>query len=285
MKNDYETQEKNKIIRELSQKIANLKNDHESNESLTLKRDNQVSNLIQKIKNQDHEISRYKLELSKKSTTMNTLQGELVELRPSKEALQLVDKYSKQVEELKKQLHSKDSEILMMKGMIKAWQNQYVNHFDRSPKRFPQVNAPKSGMMPKKNAMTSSNSTSKSVRYHEHNRNDYEFDESFNILENILEISDDRKHFDKQRSEIEREKIKEKEELRIKEEIEKEKLERQTMEHEEKIKRAYDENFLKELEKKKKEENEKKKKIEEESKKGKGKIQGKPIAKVGAKKK
>ena len=282
-------EEQNKKIRELSYRINTMKKDQESHESNVQKRDSQLNSLLQKIRHQDQEIARLNSELVKKTATLHNLHGEVVELRPSKEAMNLVEKLSKQIEDLKRLLQSRDSENSMMKDLIKTWQHQYVNNHDKSPRKFPLINSGKSTSLSKKSLVGLSGGTSKSVRYNDYSHVDFDLDGDHHyMLENIIENSDDReRRDDKERALREREEEEErtaKEQVRVENELKMEENERGLMEVEERIGREEAERVAKELEAERKKEQEFKKK-NEGGKKSKGKLQSKPAAKTGTRKK
>lgn len=270
VKSDFFQEEQNKKIRELSFKIASLKKDSEANSLLIEKRDNQLTSLMQKIKAQEHEIGRLNSELAKKSNNLNTLQGEVVELRPSKEAASLVEKLLKQMEEMKKVIYGKDSEIAMMKNLIKTWQTQHVNSHERSPKRLPSIY---SKSVSKNSIISMSNSTSKSIRY---NEIDLEYS---NVLDDIVERPEEKEIKDEEeRAQAEEQKKK------IEKEQETEEIERKTMGVEEELSKHLEESH-KLLEESHRLQLEAAKKVEENPKKPKGKAQKKPASKPIAKKK
>ena len=221
IKHEIESSEKEKKIRELMKTITNLKSETSFNEEIAEKREVQLNSLLSKIKSQEQEILSLKSEIYKKTHYLQHLQGEVTELRPSKDALNIVEKQSKQIEDLKKTIFSKNNEISMMKSLITSWQKHYVNHHEDSkipfaigslrPGQFPKISTTKSGLLSKKSGSVNSN-ISKSIRIDDKKTGkDYEFNSNF--LNNIIENSDDLKKL------LDFEEFKIKDENRINDEI------------------------------------------------------------------
>lgn len=283
MKSELEKEEKNKQIRELVQKVSNLKSHLEFNDSLCEKRDGQLNSLIQKIKVQELEISKLTAEGNKKSRNLVNLQGEITELRPSKEALQTVEKQSKIIKELKKQIKDQDNELSILKDIIKANHHFTPDSSVTSPSKLPRIMENRSGKLSFKGKLKS-NSISKSSNSKALKRyaiNDYlDYDEEEETEKRKLETQK-LEQLEKERLEqIEKERLEELERLKI----EKENEERESlgMENEESIcKEFYKELARKEMELKA--EKEMKKRQEDLKSKPSPIIKGKTAAKGGSK--
>lgn len=295
IKTELELEEKNRLIRELGQKINNLKNQIEYNDSLSEKRDGQLNNLIHKIKNQELEISKLTSEVNKKSKNLVVLQGEITELRPSKEALHTVEKQSKMIEELKKHIKDRENEILILKDIIKS------SHFSPessvwSPSKLPKIKENRSGKILASGRMKS-NSISKSInskklkRYEVDDNTDQEESKTLEIEKQRLEQLENERleQLENERLEqLERERLEQLEKERLAElerlEIEKQNEERENakMEEEEELCKE----FYKEIKRREEElraEMELKKKQDELKKKPNVNAKGKIAAKTGAK--
>jgi hypothetical protein len=267
---EVELDDKAKQIRELSQRIAHLRKDLENSDTLTEKRDGQLNNLLMKIKSQDQEIAKLNAELSKKSKSLFLLQGEITELRPSKEAMNIVDRQSRFIEELKNQLKSKDKEITVLKGIMKLADTPFPESSFSSPHKLPNIGSNRSGSI--KSSKIKFNSLSKSNQ-------DYLDEEEKTRLEAIEQ--EKREKIEK----IEKKRLKaiQKEKIRKQAEEEKEAKEAEDMEREETRSKIYQEFLIQ------KAEDERKAKALEEQKKAKpagnkGKVPVKPSPK-GTKKK
>jgi hypothetical protein len=233
---------------------------------------------------QDQEIQQLKFEATKKSTYLATINEEVLELRPSKDALNLLEKQTLQLEHLRKVLKSKENEISMLKSLIKTWQTQYVPHTEHSssPKRLPMIKTAKSIGLSKTPVTSSINTTSKSIRYYNNYKTDpYNDIDGYYTLDNIIENSENKEDDLEKIKEIER---------KAQEDLEREKIENKNMEYEEKIKRIEDYKIAEEARVKKEQEDrlaleikakdeEKKKSKTEEIKKGRSKSPVKPPSK------
>lgn len=273
VKAEIELEEKNKSIRELQQRIITLKKEIEESDELNMKRDGQITSLINKIKSQEHEIKDLRGEVNKKSNAMTSLQGEVTELRPSKDAMAVLEKQNKKIEELKKKVYSKESEITVLKNLIRSIQIQYTASPDmgRSPKRLPAISSSRAGVSSKLSLVSNSGSVHHSLAFKDFSG---ETEESFiNYQERLIEKENENEELREQLRSITEVKNR-------KDEAYAEIQERNMMKNEEKLMKKVlkAEAELKKLE----EENIK---VVQNLKKGKGKAQGKSPAKVGAKKK
>jgi hypothetical protein len=262
VKFEFEIEEKNKTIRELNHKINTLKKDNENIESICSKRDSQVSSLLNRIKTLEGENQKLTNDLSRKQKNLLLLQGEVTELRPSKEAMTMLERQTRIIEELKKQLQEKNNENSMLKSLINSWQHTYLGKIEhsKSPKKFPLISQ-RSGAI----SISKSVDSSKSFRNNDLQKiEDFEIDKS-HILDQIEESEAERLKIDAEKVKLVE---KRKEEERIKKEQDREEKEGKMMEIEEETSFT-----LRELLKK-----------EEEEKQGKGKT-GKVAAKTGVRKK
>ena len=118
----YENEKLAKQVKESGAKAENYKKIIDSNDSVQKKRDSQLESVVNKTSALKNEISSLRSELQKKSLIISHLSVEVTELRPLKDLRSLPEKHSKIVEELKKSLENKDTEINMLKGLIKNLQ-------------------------------------------------------------------------------------------------------------------------------------------------------------------
>lgn len=278
---ELEIDDKNKQIRELGQRLSTLKKDLEFNDSITEKRDGQLNTLLSKIKGQEQEIAKLNAELGRKSKSLVVLQGEITELRPSKEAVSMVERQAKLIEELKKQLASKDKEINVLKGLMKVNDYGNIEQILASPNKLPKIVPNRSGGI--KSAKAKFSSISNSVNYKHSKLEDDETESQENERARIKE--------EKRKIKIERKKkeLMEQERARKAMEVEREHSEIKCMAEEESRSREF-EVLMERLEKERREEEERKmKKLMEEKKKDKtvppkGKAAAKPSPKVTKKK-
>ena len=280
---ELDLDDKNKQIREMSQRLNTLKKDLEFNDSITEKRDGQLNTLLSKIKGQEQEIVKLNTELGRKTKSLVVLQGEITELRPSKEAVSMVERQAKLIEELKKQLANKDKEINVLKGLMKVNDYGHIEQILSSPNKLPKIIPNRSGGVKSAKAKAKFSSISNSVNYKHSKLDDNETESQENEIQRIKE--------EKRKIKVERKKkeIMEQERLRKVMEVEREQSEINCMDEEESRSREYG-NFIKRLEKERREEEERKmKKLIEEKKKEKtappkGKAAAKPSPKVTKKK-
>jgi hypothetical protein len=163
VKIEAELEKANKNNKELAMRLANHKKEYELTEINFKKRDNQIEILISKIKSLENEINGLKNELKKKNTVLLKLQTEANEVIPIKEVRNLSEKQSKHIEDLKKIVSARDTEISIMKGIIKTLQ-QSLNQADvhRSPGKLPPIKGAKStGLSQKYSVSAKSNFTAK----------------------------------------------------------------------------------------------------------------------------
>jgi len=287
LKSDLEKEEKNKLIRELGQKVSSLKSQLEFNDSLCEKRDGQLTSLIQKIKVQELEISKLTAEVSKKSKNLVHLQGEITELRPSKEALQTVEKQSKIIKELKKQIKDQDNELSILKDIIKAAHHFAPESSPTSPAKLPRIMENRSGKLSlkgkSKNNFISKSTNSKAIkRYAASAYLDKDDDDEAEEIERRKLEAQRLEQLEKERLEqIEKERLEELERLKIeKENEERENLE---MENEESLCKEFYKALARKEQELKAEKEMKKKKQEELKSKPSPVIKGKTAAKAGSK--
>ena len=283
VKQDSELEKLNKTNRENLAKITNLKKELESSEEKLKKREIQFESLIFKIKSQEQELLLIKNELRKKHALVQQSSNELNDLRPMKEVKVSYDKQSKIIEDLKKNMNIKESEIGILKGIIKTLKISNNNEGIRSPGKLPPIKAAKTAVskysLSSKSAFTMKtnlmNEAVKAEDDHESYLSGGLFvQDSENKGKNIEEDEDKEnerikaeeaekerlENEEKERKQKEDERIrKEEEDKRIEEERilkerETEEIERKLMEIEEKIRKEEDQRLLEEQERLKKEE-------------------------------